>query len=230
MCQDFSVQSSMYIFSNHSSKRSWLVRHFPDQTREAFREYVAELVSRRGPSVRAIEERAGMPQGALNKFLKAERWISTENLKLFADYFRIPFDELWRRSRGEAPPAAAPQPEAKMAEAIGWAVIRSLQGIPIDQRRLLLGLAEERRPQEAGEMEEVRPAAKETETPSMATEIEAAELGTFGLSTADELMAEWKRDIRQLDPSSRKSLQLTAELIQAALRLAESGNENEAAG
>lgn len=123
-----------------ATQRSGLVKHFPDQTRESFRAYVAELVARRGPSVRAIEERAGMPQGALNKFLKGERWISAENLKLLADYFRLPFDELWRRSRGEAPLRAEAPPEAKLAETIGWAVVRAIQGLPEERRRELVGL------------------------------------------------------------------------------------------
>ncbi len=81
-----------------------------------------------------------MPQGALNKFLKAERWISAENLKLLADYLHLDFNDLWRRSRGEAPLRAEAAPEAKLAESIGWAVIRAIQGLPEQRRRELVGL------------------------------------------------------------------------------------------
>lgn len=84
-----------------------LPKPFADPVRESFRSYIAELIGRRGVSVRAVEQYAGVSDAALRKFLSGGRWISADNLQKLADYFHLDFTELWRRSRGEpvTPPA-----------------------------------------------------------------------------------------------------------------------------
>ena len=82
-------------------------RQFRDPVKESFRLYIDQLVKQRGPSVSAVEDRAGVPRGALHKFLTAQRWITAESLQKLADYFHLDFMELWRRSRGEPVTPAA---------------------------------------------------------------------------------------------------------------------------
>ncbi len=160
---------------------------FKDPAKESFRRYVAELIERRGQSVRGVEQYADIPHGTLSKFLAADRWISAEALKHLADYFHIPFDELWRRSRGETSLIAKSSPEAKMAEAIGWAVIRALQSMPKDQRRLALAMAEEGRIAMESELQE----SASTKIPSTETSAREQRLRAAALEGLGEISPEY---------------------------------------